>query len=402
MKRQQFNSLLELLNSGCDVHYSEGRREIKFPANTDLSGELETNFAGYFDLTAEGAIITNLPSPNLPFFYSTENFLKDFDEQIFQGDFGVLIQEDVSGNPYHGIFYDSTTQNFYLNDQVTHTSNSIRNNIFYRKLKTFISNPDNGLTDYFDAVKNRLVIVTGTKGVMNIGYPTISPEFNNQYDLERLYQKTLKNFETKGYTNIFKFEVYDNVKSVKEEERLPHLIKNLDIVFENSDRNFEIYMSEFSFDKLKDSLKQEKLKYYNLTRDVLSKIYAQIASVPIAISASALATYKVTDKQLLLFILIVFVSYAFFIWRLSRTLKHEIKSVKVDFLLEKEDIIKYSKLEAKAIKIELDIIIRRISSVSKTITTFQVVFITLTLIFIIYLLCQLNANTINPSKFWFV
>jgi len=276
-----------------------------------------------YDSTGEGTVF-RLGTINLPFYYSTEVFLRDFKIQDVNRDFGII-------NEY--LFYQHTNNIFYKNGLRDNENNIIVETIAYLNIKQLLTDTiiPNAFANYIDNARRRIIIISAVKGTMLIGFPSIAPVITNGSKLNELFEKLNLSLKAKGFTSFFKSEVYEQLKNINEENRFICLVENLLLILENAERNFEVYLSNFSFNELKDKLTLERVKYFNTSKEILSKVYVQITSIPIAISAAAFATYKVDNRFTLILIFLTFFVYAIFVLRLLFLLKNEINLLKLDF-----------------------------------------------------------------------
>ena len=124
------------------------------------------------------------------------------------------------------------------------------------------------------------------------------------------------------------------------------MILNLEIILSNSKNNYEIYLSNFSVDKLLDKLKIEQSKYFSTLREILNKIFTYSITVPISISATLLGMININSKDpFLMFIIVLsFSIFAFVSIYYQYYLYTDIKQLEIDFEKESDIIIRESKL----------------------------------------------------------
>lgn len=386
MKRQ-LNYITEVFEKSGGSYNPSMKELLLSKADKIVLAELGIDF----EQTGEGVSI-RLGTPNFPLYFNEEVFLRDFRLQNLDSDFG-LIQEHL--------YYEMASARCYKDNVVTSYENVISQTIIYLRIKELLSdtNTIDCFANYVDNARRKMVIISSVKGTMVIGFPNITPKLNDVADLELVYQKLTNSITAKGFMALFRSEVYDNLKNENEEDRFIYLVKRLKLILENSERNFEVYLSNFSFDELKDKLTAERVKYFNSTREILGKVYTQITSVPIAISAAAFSTYKVDNRITLVLIFAGFGIYAVFVNKLLLALKNETSIVESDFNSEKEKIVANSKLEKPQIEVEMNNIKVRIDDVKTTIKYFTRVFVSLCVLFLLFIVYQwLYPNTTTKEN----
>lgn len=202
-------------------------------------------------------------------------------------------------------------------------------NIFYYfKLYNFLKSED--FADHHNDANSEIVIYSSAKGIFKIHYTPI-PTVEKTKDIS---QSVLKLIEIATpiqlrlfFKNaLFTFSSGTGVISISE-----ILEKSQDIISATK-RDFELVSKQFDFDKFRDSLYKEKEKYFANIRDIVNKIFSQAIGIPVSISATVFATYKVSDDTLMLMIVwLSFILYAIFYVKIQLVYRADIKELDTDF-----------------------------------------------------------------------
>lgn len=329
-------------------------------------------------------------------FFSTLKSYLSFSDIDFTSDFAIIGEK---------VFFDASRSVFVKEGKDLLIDQVYGNNLYYLKIKSLfidgIENINNAnqsvkpIVNYHDETEGTMIMISATKGTMKIGYSQQNPAFDEGHHLKNCYETLVHSLAAKGFPELFKSEIYDSLKDQIEEARMQILIEKLPIIIENAERNFEVYINNFSFDELKDSLREEKIKYYNLTKDVLSKIYTQITGLTIVATATAFASSKTSGMTIGFFVLTAYVIYASFVGWLVYTLYKEVKNITSDFENECADIAAKSTLTAELIKTELKLIKDRLRGVKNLISAYAFCLIALSILFCSFIIVQMIVPSEN-------
>lgn len=79
-----------------------------------------------------------------------------------------------------------------------------------------------------------------------------------------------------------------------------NLFNNFNYIFNLSNKNFQLYILRFSFEKVRKQFKTEKNNYFDNLNVAQDKISNQIISVPISLGATIFSLYQFKSSQLIL------------------------------------------------------------------------------------------------------
>lgn len=155
--------------------------------------------------------------------------------------------------------------------------------------------------DYFNKDNRRIIITSSAKqGKLTIGYEQSVPCFPLEKSIGNDIDRFIDAFNEKQMPKFIKAELFNVLPSCPEQKkRLEFFINHLPIILERSEQNFEIYLNDLSLDNFKKQYLDFRIKYFNLFRDILSKLTTQVLAFPLSVSAAAFATYKVENNQYL-------------------------------------------------------------------------------------------------------
>jgi hypothetical protein len=166
---------------------------------------------------------------------------------------------------------------------------------------------------------------------------------------------------------------------------LTEVVLSLETITREADNNLQLYLRNFSFEHLKNSLQKEKDNYFSSLRDILGKNLSQIVAIPVSFAASVFATYKVNDIFILVIILVAFLLYSIFTRYLQSLYLKDVKEIEDSFNRDFTIIAQKSGLAATDINVEKLKIERRISDIKNVIARFRYLLVGLTTIFIIFI-----------------
>ena len=125
--------------------------------------------------------------------------------------------------------------------------------------------------------------------------------------------------------SILKNVLFETLGTISPKSRFGNLCKAFDVVFSKIDQNYNLYVSEFSFEKIRDKNRKEISSYLVRINKTFSDIQSQLLTLPIAglIAASQMKTGS--DNETTNFV-IFFASMAF-AWLISYVLQNYYSSI---------------------------------------------------------------------------
>ena len=250
---------------------------------------------------------------------------------------------------------------------------------------------------------SRLIVLTTLKkeGKLSINFPTGGLELIKDLKLKVNYQKLVSAFsdQSKHFPKFIKNEMVGQLSKFDKPDRIIMLLEKMGEILNVAEQNFEIYLHDLSLENLKKDYIDQKNKYFTQLREILSKLTNQIIALPITIAASLFGSYKVSDSNLtLVLILFVFILYALFSIFLLKLQREDVcdirKSLESEFdqLASSKFFVSFPK-ELKAFKIAKNQIKGRIQNLVTGIDAYYIFFSLGVLVFIAYLLMLMKMGT---------
>ncbi|MGR5240209.1 hypothetical protein ACPV36_04870 [Photobacterium damselae] len=135
--------------------------------------------------------------------------------------------------------------------------------------------------------------------------------------------------------NIFKTALYDFLKSVKKSKRFEYLLIQFGEFSSQVIENYELYVSEFSFDDVRLEYQEKKRDYMLKIDDIFSSIQTKALGIPVSIAfiAMRLSSTKITENSpsidFLLFIATCV--YGLMMFLLINNQKHSLRSIEAEY-----------------------------------------------------------------------
>ncbi|MBC8988487.1 hypothetical protein H9X96_22310 [Pedobacter sp. N36a] len=290
------------------------------------------------DITKEGMIqVENLGSDveidlgSLPYyFYKDEaHFLKKTGRSTWNKP--IYIHSNKA-------FYNPAVQTTEIDGKVVDDYFLLLNNHHYFLLLIFLKSQEHQedaifyFVDHF-SWDSRLIVLTTLKkeGKLSINFPVGGLNLKKDLKLKANYQKLVSAFcdQSKHFPKFIKNETVGQLSRFDKPERIIMLLEKLGEILNVSEQNFEIYLHDLSLENLKKDYIDQKNKYFTQLREILSKLTNQVIALPITIAASLFGSYKVSDSNLtLVLILFVFVLYALFSIFLLKLQRDDVSDIK--------------------------------------------------------------------------
>ncbi len=135
--------------------------------------------------------------------------------------------------------------------------------------------------------------------------------------------------------SIFKTALYDFLKSVQKERRFEYLITHFGEFSAQVIENYDLYVSEFSFDDVRLEYQEKKRDYMLKINETFSSIQTKALGIPVSLAfvAIRLSTSK-TDSLTEATNMLLFVAalvYGVMMWLLIQNQKHSLKSIEIEY-----------------------------------------------------------------------
>jgi hypothetical protein len=242
------------------------------------------------------------------------------------------------------------------------------NYISYFTLYNFLISQS--FADHHNDANNEIVFYTSTKGIFKILYNTLPNIIHDKNigDLVSSFIESAESVQIRPFIKNSLFAVSNGTGTIT----ITDIILLSKEIVDMSNRDLELALKQFDFDKFRDSLYKEKDKYFFSIREIISKIFNHAIGIPISISATVFATYKVSnDHIMLLIVLLSFILYVSFYIRIQYYYKSDILQIHDDFKNDFLIISSKSGLPIDIIKKEKNKIDRKINS-SLTLISFLI------------------------------
>lgn len=275
----------------------------------------------------------------------------------------------------------------------------IFNYYIYRKiLNYFKQNPL--FTTLTNETNNEFIIVSKNNGVYHIGYKYREERVKNLGDLAPVYQELKILFEKKEFIQFFKEIVTNSGVHLKDKnDRFFEIIQSLKMLLNLAEKDYENYVLDFGFEKIKSKFKEERNKYFDSLEKNIETVNKQVFAFPLTFSAAAFASYQVKDKFWILgLILIAYVFYTIIAFYILHMVGYNIKCLDQDVNKEENEIKNtYNKLYSD-FEDDFKKIWKKISKLKVLIIILKTILSALLLLFIVHLLIQVSIPPTVESK----
>ena len=305
------------------------------------------------------------------------DYLDNFNEHNF------LILNDING------FLLKTSHQLFSSDCAI-----FFNAIYYRQLLNFITTN----TD-FVAVHNttmyQFIIFSGDSGPFYIGYNLLDNRVKNLPDLS-IYLLSIKEaFSKIDFIQFFKAALVQGVHQEDIKNRFFAITQSLQIILRLATKDYEIYLRQFAFDKIKAKFKDERNKYFESIEKNIETVSKQVTSFPLTFAASIFAGYQVKDRPaILILVFLAYGLYTFIAWKILSITSLNTDSIKEDVELEESKIKNGYQLIYEEFQPDFKKIKGKLSKLSALVMYLKTVLIGLLVAFIVFGIYQ----NISASK----
>jgi hypothetical protein len=164
-----------------------------------------------------------------------------------------------------------------------------------------------------------LIIDNGKeKNVATVQYSKYDPRIFSKHIALQIDTLTAK-VKNREWASIFKHHIVKLINSQENDyQKFTEIFLNIQFLIASTEQDFEIYVSEFSFEKISKALKADKEKYFNELSQSQEKIRSQMISVPLTLGTTVYGFFQLTvSKSTMWFIIGALGIYiVFVIWYL--------------------------------------------------------------------------------------
>jgi hypothetical protein len=261
--------------------------------------------------------------------------INDFRNRVKQSDFNnkaILILGKSSPVYYY------EKENTYIDFEISNTDFSVSNGDWYFRLLGFLKTQEHKednvfyFIDHFNS-DSRNIIFTSLKkeGKLSIPYPSTLPLLEKRFNLKKRVQRLIDCFasQNKHLPKFIKAELFNFLAKEERANRMHIFLQKLDEIIDAAEQNHEIYLSDLSLEHLKREYFDHREKYFQQAREILGKVTTQIVALPLSITASAFAVYRVDNApEIQVLICLVFVIYSCYMVFIIKIYKQDIFEIK--------------------------------------------------------------------------
>jgi len=347
-------------------------------------------------LGEDGQISIDLYTKHFRIFKNKDTFFKDFFEKELNIDFAIICYKDDSF-----LFFSRNDKKIFELDSdqlIESKSRLVSNTIFFKKIRDELVAEK--LAIYNDQTKNELIIVsTSGREAFNLGYPQIQEELAD-YDLELIFNNLHKEIERKDFIPFFNNEICKTLSSVNVGSRYVEFIKQYESIIKSATLDFEIYLKDFSFDKVKTKFRESRDKYLQALQDVNSKFSSKLGSLVISVAASVFATFRIKDEARSfsgLLVLAVYIVYTLYSSYEIACLKEDILIIKTNFDRELQEVYVKSPIIAENLEQDSSQIKGKIENILKRLPILYLVVKGLNLLALVFIFLESFQDMYLPA-----
>ena len=359
-----------------------------FSSNTDLLkqvfSEVNTLVQNKIEIKLSSCILENTF-----FYFDTEDYFRKYDDYStnFNNSNIVILKNNESI-----IFKEK-------NELYSQSKAVLFNFIQYRELINFLISK-NEFTPYHNEINKQFVIISKENGAFHIGYSLQDIRLSLIEDIQPLFNELKKGFTNKEYVQFFKEIIISGIHQIDIKDRFFEIAKSLKLLLNLTERDYENYVLDFAFDKIKSKFKEERNKYFESLEKNIEIVSKQVISFPLTFGATAFASYQVKDKPwILALIVLAYLLYTIIAFKVLSMASYNIQCLRLDVKKEEDEIKgSYGKI-FDDFKDDFTKIWTKIIKLENLVSTLKCVLAFLLISFTIYSGYQIfNSNSIDKQE----
>tara|TARA_B100001063_G_scaffold204297_1_gene198759 strand:- start:9975 stop:11315 length:1341 start_codon:yes stop_codon:yes gene_type:complete len=267
------------------------------------------------------------------------------------------------------------------------SDNALFENIFFsKKLKNlFIKHQ---VISYDDEAFEILIFLSEKMGKLEVGYSEKdSTFFYNDNNLKKIYELLAKKLTENEYNSFLRDNFIRIAKDIKNSDsKLFYItLMNLDSIYKNANREFELYKNKFSFENFLSEFHEEKEKYIKTLQENLSDFLSKINSLPIQFGVYILLVFRFKDEVIpLVATIILIVAWSAFSINSLNLMKKSIIHTKKKFENIMAEIIKKSGVSPKDLEEDKIEVLKKIENIKTMIRRYRYMVIIFSIVFIAF------------------
>ncbi|WPQ65207.1 hypothetical protein SIO70_10160 [Chitinophaga sancti] len=205
---------------------------------------------------------------------------------------------------------------------------------------------------------HQFAILSAEKGPYHIGYSLSEARVATVGSLILEYEELVKGFDKIEFAAFFKDVVIEGTHSAVVSDRFWKLVSGLAALISLANRDLQIYLQKFAFEKIKSKFKEEKVKYFESLEKNIESLNKQVLAFPLTFAASVFAGFQVKDSAWILFVILIsYGLYTYVAWKILGIIKYNIDTTDQDVTAESNRIrttyqVVYSEFEGDFNKIK--------------------------------------------------
>lgn len=268
-----------------------------------------------------------------------------------------------------------------------YSDNALFENIFFsKKLKNLFIKHE--VISYDDEAFEILIFLSEKMGKLEVGYSEKdSTFFYNDNNLKKIYELLAKKLTAKEYNSFLRDNFIRIAKDVKNSDsKLFYItLMNLDSIYKNANREFELYKNKFSFENFLSEFHEEKEKYIKTLQENLSDFLSKINSLPIQFGVYILLVFRFKDEVIpLVATIILIVAWSAFSINSLNLMKKSIIHTKKKFENIMAEIIKKSGVSSKDLEEDKIEVLKKIENIKTMIRRYRYMVIIFSIVFIAF------------------
>ena len=373
-----FQRLSDIVNSN-DSYLSFNGRYLEFTSKADVIQILKEHSINT-EVNSDICKIdlANLCLKNCLIFYDRDDFVKRYKKQSNFDDIDICILK-YNGNCLFKL----------KNTDFTEERALFFNYDTYQKVLAFILKSTNFVS--YPSQANQEFILIDEKGAFSVNYNPLEDRVFSFQDFRNDFEKLKLMFEKMEFQQFFKDSVIQSLKNIESKNRFFKLIESLSVLLNIAERDYNIYIRNFGFDKIKSRFKEERAKYFESLERNIESINKQVTAFPLTFSASIFASYQVREQPtILFFIFSAYLLYTIIAWIILNVSKSNLDNTKSDVDYESNQIKNTFNTLYDEFKSDFDKINSKIKQLYRLIYWLRAALIILILMFLIFVYYQVE------------
>lgn len=189
------------------------------------------------------------------------------------------------------------------------------------------------IADYVNKIDYEFILLSADKGKIDIGFSRKPIKYFDNKFKQKTFQSIEKSInENNDFIGFFKDSFIGICSKKSKKNRFSYAIANIELLYEEALRNYNLYKNKFSFEEFNKGFEQAEREYLKNYQLFLTDFLGKITNFPIQIGVYLVLIYRFSEIILALLVIVALVLvWGFYTIQVVSMMSDNLKEIKENF-----------------------------------------------------------------------